>query len=114
MPIGKNSIKRVANNGYSKVNSSAPDMENSTVIANPSPEVIERMIPSSRKPAAAKKSQATSAKTGAAKKKTAAKSAPKKEKAAEKASAAKEEKVEEKVEAVSYVLVGRELPIHLL
>ena len=31
MPIGKNSIKRVANNGYSKVASTAPDMENSTV-----------------------------------------------------------------------------------
>ena len=31
MPIGKNAIKRVSNNGYSKVASSAPDMENSTV-----------------------------------------------------------------------------------
>ena len=31
MPIGKNAIKRVANNGYSKVNTSAPDMENSVV-----------------------------------------------------------------------------------
>ena len=31
MPIGKNSIKRVVNNGYSKVSTSAPDMENSTV-----------------------------------------------------------------------------------
>ncbi len=31
MPIGKNAIKRVSNNGYSKVASAAPDMENSTV-----------------------------------------------------------------------------------
>ena len=31
MPIGKNAIKRVSSNGYSKVQSSAPDMENSTV-----------------------------------------------------------------------------------
>ena len=59
MPIGKNSIKRVTNNGYSKVATKAPDMENSTVIANPSPEVIEVMIPSSediapKKPAAKK------------------------------------------------------------
>ena len=30
MPIGKNAIKRVENNGYSKVKTSAPDMENST------------------------------------------------------------------------------------
>ncbi len=32
MPIGKNSLKRVANNGYSNVKTSAPDMENSTEI----------------------------------------------------------------------------------
>ena len=31
MPIGKNSLKRVTNNGYSNVTTSAPDMENSTV-----------------------------------------------------------------------------------
>ena len=31
MPIGKNSLKRVTNNGYSKVASSAPDMENSEI-----------------------------------------------------------------------------------
>lgn len=31
MPIGKNAIKRVANNGYSNVKTSAPDMENSVV-----------------------------------------------------------------------------------
>ena len=48
MPIGKNSIKRVKNSGYSNVKSSAPDMENSTVIANPSKEVIEKMIPSAK------------------------------------------------------------------
>lgn len=32
MPIGKNAIKRVTNNGYSNVKTEAPDMENSTVI----------------------------------------------------------------------------------
>lgn len=31
MPIGKNAIKRVANNGYSSVKSTAPDMENSVI-----------------------------------------------------------------------------------
>ena len=31
MPIGKNAIKRVVNNGYSNVKTAAPDMENSTV-----------------------------------------------------------------------------------
>ena len=32
MPIGKNSIKRVAGNGYSAVKTQAPDMDNSTVL----------------------------------------------------------------------------------
>ena len=33
MPVGKNALKRVTNNGYSKVAASAPDMENSVVVA---------------------------------------------------------------------------------
>ncbi len=44
MPIGKNAIKRVENNGYSKVQTSAPDMENSHVIANPDPQVLEKLV----------------------------------------------------------------------
>ena len=68
MPIGKNSIKRVKNGGYSNVKTTAPDMENSTVIANPSPEVVEKMIPSAS--TVAKKSES---KKPAAKKKTAPK-----------------------------------------
>ena len=31
MPIGKNAIKRISNNGYSNVQTTAPDMENSVV-----------------------------------------------------------------------------------
>ena len=31
MPVGKNALKRVTNNGYSKVATSAPDMENSQI-----------------------------------------------------------------------------------
>ncbi len=44
MPIGKNAIKRVENNGYSKVKSAAPDMENSNVIANPDTQVVEVLV----------------------------------------------------------------------
>ncbi len=44
MPIGKNAIKRVENNGYSNVKTSAPDMENSNVIANLDPQVMEKMV----------------------------------------------------------------------
>jgi hypothetical protein len=35
MPIGKNALKRVSNNGYSKVNTSAPDMEDSVITEEP-------------------------------------------------------------------------------
>ncbi|MBR6736761.1 MAG: hypothetical protein IKL82_00130 [Clostridia bacterium] len=41
MSIGKNAIKRVENNGYSNVKTTAPDMVNSTVIGATSPEVIK-------------------------------------------------------------------------
>lgn len=44
MSVGKNAIKRVSNNGYSNVKTVAPDMENSHVIANPSEEVVEKLV----------------------------------------------------------------------
>lgn len=96
MPIGKNSIKRVANNGYSNVKTAAPDMENSTVIANPSPEVVEKMIPSAKKLAPKKP---------ASKKPTA------------KSTAAKAEMVTSTTvdsDESSYVCLGETLPVYLL
>lgn len=54
MPIGKNAIKRVENNGYSNVASSAPDMENS-IVAEPalseqkaSPAVAAETLPEAK------------------------------------------------------------------
>ena len=45
MPIGKNAIKRITNNGYSNVQTSAPDMENSTIAkAEEAPKVEEPKI----------------------------------------------------------------------
>ena len=41
MSIGKNAIKRVENNGYSNVKTTAPDMVNSTVIGATSEQVLE-------------------------------------------------------------------------
>ena len=72
MPIGKNAIKRVENNGYSKVKSTAPDMENSEVVVavEPAPTVVEFVpapVKSAEKKPAAKKPTA---------KKPAAKKAP--------------------------------------
>ena len=51
MPVGKNSLKRVTNSGYSKVKTEAPDMENSTVEALPKEEARTE---SAKKPAAKK------------------------------------------------------------
>lgn len=63
MPIGKNAINRVKNNGYSNVETSAPDMENS-VIANPDPQVVEVLV----KPVEEKTSKKAPAKKPCAKK----------------------------------------------
>lgn len=86
MPIGKSSIKRVANAGYSKVKTEAPDMENS-VVAKPTP-----------KKAAAKKTTPVSKKTA---------KTPLEEK--KKAIATPTENADK-----SYVNVGSELPLFLL
>ncbi|MBQ8229171.1 MAG: hypothetical protein IJZ32_00575 [Clostridia bacterium] len=67
MAIGKNAIKRVENNGYSNVKTAAPDMENSHVIANPDPQVTEKLIAPVETASAVKKS---TAKKPAAKKTT--------------------------------------------
>ena len=77
MPIGKNAIKRVENNGYSKVKTSAPDMENSSVITKPDEQVVEKLI--------APVEEKTVAKTAA--KKPAVKKAPAKKPATKKAPA---------------------------
>ena len=79
MPIGKNALKRVTNNGYSAVNASAPDMENSEILEEKSLEKAEK--PTAKKTA----------------KKAEPKSAPKKSETAK----AKVETAEAKIESVS-------------
>lgn len=95
MPIGKNAIKRVENNGYSKVKSTAPDMENSEVVVavEPAPTVVEFVpapVKSAEKKPAAKKPTA---------KKPAAKKAPAK-------------KAGKSVEPA--ISLGQDLPFYLL
>lgn len=68
MPIGKNAIKRVENNGYSNVKTSAPDMENSNVIANLDPQVMEKMVAPVEKATEAKVAKKPAAKKTPAKK----------------------------------------------
>ena len=125
MPIGKNAIKRVSNNGYSKVASSAPDMENSTVSVAKKAEKVEKTekksAPVSNK--TAEKKTAPKAKS-APKSKVETKSAPKAEKKAP-AKIAKttatpapvlknETKSDARVTDNGCVHVGREMPIYLL
>ena len=61
MPVGKNSLKRVTNNGYSKVEAKAPDMENSEVItpAEPKEEVKATEIKAAPKKNTAPKTKKT-------------------------------------------------------
>ena len=87
MPIGKNAIKRVENNGYSKVKSDAPDMLNSTVLSGTAPEVMEMVEKLVEKKPTAKKSTT---------KKSCAK------------------KVCEKNDGFKRVEVGQEMPYYLL
>jgi hypothetical protein len=91
MPIGKNAIKRVENNGYSKVKTEAPDMENSNVIAKPDEQVVEKLIAPVEKATA---------------KKTAAKKTPAKKPAAKKAAPAKS--------GFERVGCGEDMPYYLL
>ena len=106
MPIGKNSIKRVTNNGYSKVTTSAPDMENSVAIEEkteikkvPSAIETEAKKPAA-KPTAVKKTATVSNKKPSVKKTTTPKEAV--------------VTAEGKKESSSYVNLGRDLPTYLL
>ena len=108
MPVGKNALKRVSNNGYSKVNTSAPDMEHS-VVADPVAEPAVAVKPEEK---AAPKKVAT------AKAEPKKNTAPKEKKPAAKTPTVK--KAEPAPEADSHpdgfvrYGLGAELPVHLL
>ena len=122
MPIGKNSLKRVANNGYSNVKTEAPDMENSSVIANPAPQVVEMLekeiaqVKAEKKTAAkkpaAKKPCAKAEATVSTTKKSGAKTENPTAKAAEKTKISPEKETAK--DGFAYVNLGGELPYYLL
>lgn len=62
MPIGENAIKRVENNGYSKVQTSCPDMENSEIALPAEPAPAPKSAP--KKTVQAKSAAIQSAKEG--------------------------------------------------
>ena len=63
MPVGKNSLKRVTNNGYSKVTTAAPDMDNSVVVTPEEPKeqikVVELKVEPKKNTAPKTKKSAT-------------------------------------------------------
>lgn len=110
MPIGKNAINRVKNNGYSNVETSAPDMENS-VIANPDKQVVEKMV----KPVEEKTAKKAPAKKTTAKKSPVKEEAPVAEAPAKKAPAKKcAAKKSPANDGFKRVEVGNEMPYYLL
>lgn len=86
MPIGKNSIKRVANAGYSRVKTEAPDMENSEI-----------------------KAEAKTEETDAVREKTAVKKTP-----AKKSAPKAQKKAKPTLVTAEKFAVGDPLPIYLL
>lgn len=118
MPIGKNAIKRISNDGYSQVKTSAPDMENS-VVTEEKPPIEEKKVGAKKQPT----KKATTKKTEQAKAPTPKKTTtPKKSmetepslapvKTAEKV--IKAPKKSSKRQGEGFVNIGGELPIHLL
>ena len=114
MPVGKNSIKRVANNGYSNVKTEAPDMENS-VVAEPTNAQEKKPV---AKKASTKKSEPKKASPKAESVKKKAAPTPKKSMESEPdLSPVKTlEKVAENTapEKEGYTNLGREMPYYLL
>ena len=122
MPIGKNALKRVENNGYSKVKSSAPDMENSVVTETSAPAKAEKAVKSATKPASKKAVESVPApnksvaKAPVAKKTATKKSAGQPEKVVEKKQTTPRKPRAKKVLAqpAAAVSLGSELPYYLL
>lgn len=115
MPIGKNAIKRVSNGGYSNVQTTAPDMENSVVAEEKVQEApkVEEIAPVVEASPVVEK----------APKKTTKKAAPKKSMEAEPEvsfvntakKVTKKPTKKEKAEEKSYINIGGgDLPYYLL
>ena len=117
MPIGKNSIKRVANGGYSAVETHAPDMEHSTPVpapaAAPAPETAPTVKPRAKVGRPRKSDVKSTEKKPAAPKKKAA-AAPAKKKTAAQKSEKKAKTPAKTDEGFQRFEIGTPLPIHLL
>jgi hypothetical protein len=121
MPIGKNALKRVNNNGYSSVKTSAPDMENSEIVEVDTPVAEAKTEPKkAEKPKKAAEAKTEPKKAEKTEKAASAKAAPKKNNApkAEKPKIAKPkiEKVSESSHPDGFVKIsfGMDMPTYIL
>lgn len=115
MPIGKNAIKRVENNGYSKVTTSAPDMENSTEFPlTPKPMKKKSTVKAPTVKKSAPKTLPEQKNTEAVKASEEKVSSATASGVIANVSEAVIEKVLSTETESSYVNFGRELPVHLL
>ena len=118
MPIGKNAIKRISNNGYSNVQTNAPDMENSEVIEKVE---IKKETPEKKKVSSTKTTQKTTTPKKTNKKNTSPKKSMETEPDLAPVNTLKKvvEKTDKTTETTErqgdgYVNVGGKLPDHLL
>ena len=119
MPIGKNALKRVSNNGYSALKSTAPDMENSEVVVKTEQEQPKKKPTSAKSTPKAKitkpEEKLAAKKSASVKKADAEKKAPAKAKS-EKPVEVKANKTEEVSHPDGFVRIalGDDMPIYLL
>lgn len=113
MPIGKNAIKRISNNGYSNVQTTAPDMENS-VVEEKIP-VVEKKKITIKKTAKTKQAPKTGEKnTSAPTQKKSMETEPDLSPVKTAQRVTKKSTKAQKRQGVGYVNLGGELPVHLL
>ncbi|MBO5357678.1 MAG: hypothetical protein J6A95_07905 [Clostridia bacterium] len=113
MPIGKNAIKRISNNGYSNVQTTAPDMENS-VVEEKIPVVEEKKI-IIKKSAKTKQAPKTGEKnTSAPTQKKSMETEPDLSPVKTAQRVTKKSTKAQKRQGVGYVNLGGELPVYLL
>ena len=120
MPIGKNSIKRVENNGYTSTVSEAPDMENSREVTLPEKSESTEKKPVKRASTTTAKAKASGGarsapKTVAKGTANAGKSAAAKTRTATAQTKARtQKKSEAKTDSFGHYGIGEPLPIHML
>ena len=120
MPIGKNALKRVSNNGYSNVKTSAPDMENSEIEVEVKPTAVKKDKKSTAPKTSEKKVEAKGSTKSTVTKKVAStkKSSEEKYEPTKKARNTKSAKESEKnvsnPDGFVRFAFGDELPVHLL